>query len=297
MTKILAGLFAAIISTANADNYEGYDSSIEGIGLWWLDAGDNVVRSLRFGEHPEFAIYCDGKNKLFIYEQSATGYACKTESWTERRDNQWANPTPPDHTTMRRIIDRASQDKYGDAGQSEYVVLLRNLKLDSQGIFTVSKIKLVRGPWVMSHPSQRDLTESGKIAAINLKKILREKGNTYKSVIRYSNNQIRKVASRTRNETYSLKIESRGSEVILIPTLYEFQPLGGDLISTVVLHQNERYKFLGHLFGCLLSVGADLDADDFPEVIVENCDNSEGQSIQYVKLFPKIKTLIHYLHN
>jgi hypothetical protein len=294
-------LFLLAVWGARADNYEGYESSIDGVGLWWLDADEAVLRRLRFGENPEFAIYCDGKNKLFIYELSSQGFTCKTEHWSEllgwQNNEPWKIHDLSDKKKLLQTIELAKNDNHSNAGESEYFVSLPNVKIKSQGIFTVSKTKLVRGSWSVSAPTKDELGSSMKIAMQNLKSVHREKDYTYKSVFKYSNKGIKNLAGRQTAETYTLKIRSGGTEIILVPSLYEFQPLGGELISSVVLHDHDSYRFVGHIYGCLLSVGADLDSDGVPEVILENCDNSEGQSIKYVKLVPEIKSLVSYSHN
>lgn len=296
VTSIFTLLLVFAVSFANADNYEGYKSSIDGIGLWWLGRGDNAIQRLRFGESPEFAIYCDGKNKLFIYEQSTKGYICKTESWRELVEGQWSEHDLSDKKKLLRTIELAKKDENNDAGQSEYYVSLRNLKVDSEGIFTVSKNKLVRGRWVESSPTRDDLEQSKKIALLHIKEVHRENNNSYKSVIGYSNEKIKKLAFRNNAETYTLKLRAGDTEIILLPTLYESEQ-EGDLISTVVLHEHDSYSFVGHIYGCLLSVGADIDSDGFPEIILENCYSSESQRINYIKIFPEIKNLISYDHN
>lgn len=306
--KLLLAVLTVAVSGANADNYEGYVSHIEGVGLWWLDYGltedqrtklgasEIVLKRLRFGENPEFASFCDGKNKLFIYEKAGESFPCKTEYWQTHDGNGWKSFSPSDKT-MLRTIERAKKDRYSPEGQSEYFVSIRNLEIDSQRIFTVSKTRPSRGSWNVSTPTKVDLESSTKLAAFNIKNIHREKGYTYKSVLGYSNKDIKKLASRGGTETYTLKLQGKNKEVILLPTLYEFMDQGGDLISTVVLREHGSYRFIGHVYGCLLSVGADLDSDGIPEVILESCENGEGVTINYIKLFPKIKSLISYEHS
>jgi hypothetical protein len=202
---------------------------------------------------------------------------------------------------MTQNIEIAKRDKNSEAAEEKYFVLLRGLKIDRQGIFTVSKVPLIRGGWTVSSPTDEDIRQSSKIASSNLPKIQREKdeslGYSYKPVLGYGDKEIKEIASREKTETYTLKIKNQNTEIILLPTLYEVQTLGGDLISTVILRKDDKYRFLGHIRGCLLSVGADVDSDGFPEVITENCDSSESQQIQYQKIFPEIKYLIRYSHS
>lgn len=318
--NIFAAFLAATVSFANADNYEGYESSIEGVGLWWLETssvvgvvknassqwltqaadrdGHLVIRSLRFGDNSEFAIFCNGNNKVFIYEKAGNGYVCKTVAWGEQVDGEFImhDLSSSSMEKMRHVIELAKKDKHSDAGQSRYFVSLRDLKVESQRIFSVSKNKLVRGNWIESVLTQDELNQSKKIASLHIKDVHREKDNNYKTVIGFNNEEIKNIASREKAETYTLKIKAGDIEIILLPTLYE-SAQEGNLITTVVLHEHDTYRFLGHIYGCLLSVGADIDSDGFPEVILENCYSSESQRIDYIKIYPEIKDLISYSHS
>jgi hypothetical protein len=305
--NIFTVLLIAYASFANADNYEGYKSSIEGIGLLWLNGGwvtggDDMSIRFIFGENSEFATYCDGKNKLYIYEKSANGFVCNVKSWEEWRGysagsaSTWETHDASDKGKILRTIELAKKDKYSDAGQSEYYVSLSNLKVDAPGIYTVSKNKLERGSWVASAPTQDELKQTQELASLHIKDVHRDKDNRYKSVMGYSNEKIKELASREKSETYTLKIKVGDSEIIIFPTLYQ-SGQEGDLISTVVLHEHGNYSFIGHVYGCLLSVGADIDSDGFPEIIFENCYSTESQRIKYIKVYPEIKNLISYDHS
>lgn len=297
-------ILALTVSAAKADNYEGYVSGIEGIGLWSLDSVNQVappisgivIKRLRFSENPEFAIYCDGKNKLFIFEKAGKAFHCKTEYWQTYDGNEWKRFSPSDKA-MLRTIELAKKDKDSIEASSEYFVSLRNLKINSQGMFTISKKRLLRGDWGVSTPTKRDVEWATKIATFNMKNFKRIQGYTYKSILGYSNKAIKNITNREGIETYTLKLQGRNTEVILLPTFYEFQDQGGDLVSTVISREHGSYRFIGHVYGCLLSVGADLDSDGFPEVMLESCENGEGMTINYIKIFPKIKSLVYYEHS
>jgi hypothetical protein len=144
-----------------------------------------------------------------------------------------------------------------------------------------------------------------EVARANYAKIKHpvQEGDKTERVLGYSDSRLGKMAERIvsrggevvpRKERYTVKIAARGVEIFLIPTRYQYEALGGELVSTVVLKQDGQYRFHGHLAGCLLSVGADLDGDGIPEIIMETCDNNEGKSDDYIKLYPAIKPLMFY---
>jgi len=311
-------------TVTNADNYEGYSSRIEGIGLWWLEYSfteqekarfgttDIVVRRLRFGENPEFAIYCNGTNKLYIYEMSSQGFTCKLEYLEEWQGwdakEKWSYIDRPGKKKLLQLIELAREDKQGNARESQYYVSLGKMKIKSPGIFTVSKRKLERGNWAASFPKKEDLRTAKNIALENYKQISAKNSHFDKieTVIGYDDSRIVKMAERYegslgevkyKKEKYTVKISTPNIEIILLPTQYQYKALGGELVSTVVLKKDGDYSFLGHVPGCMLSVGADLDADGVPEIIMQNCANSEGTSITYFKLYPTIKPLVVYEHN
>lgn len=285
-------MLAFTASAARADSYEGYKSTSEGIGLWWLNPGTKVIKRLRFGENPEFAAYCDGRNKLFIYEMANEAFTCMTE-WNGKKMESF---DPTDMKKMLNTIKLAKKDKYSEEAESEYLVSLQNLKVSSKGVFTVSKTKLLHGSWDVSAPTKDEFESSSKHAILNLKNIQRDKHFTYKSVLGYDNKNIGKLVEKLRDEAYTVKIQTENLKIILLPTLYESsKEQSGDIIFTVVAHDQDGYRFIGHVHGCLLTVGADIDSDGVPEIILENC-NSGGLSlsIDYIKLFPKLKTIISF---
>lgn len=313
---------------SNADNYEGYKSKIEGIGLWWLQPqsvniigpGDYVTRTLRFGENPEFAKFCDGKNMLYVYELGQKGFYCRNVKLVNNKGGervylagggsfQRLEIVDIDEADKKRIlkgIESAEKDRNSEVGEGRYTVLLAGLKLDSQGFYTVSKEKLVPGSWSVSTPTKEDVNAAKNIASKSYKQIETKASyiDKVESVIGYDDARIVKMAERFENdsigsykqERYTVKISSRDIEIILLPTQYQFMALGGELVSSVVLKRDGNYSLVGHVSGCMRSVGADIDADGIPEIIMENCANTESLGISYYKIFPTIKPLISYSH-
>lgn len=285
-------MLAFTASAARADAYEGYKSTIEGIGLWWLVPGAQGVKRLRFGENPEFAVYCDGRNKLFIYEMANEAFTCMTE-WNGKKMESF------DSTDMKKMLNTiklAKRDKYSEGAETEYFVSLQNVKVSSKGFFTVSKTKLLHGSWDVTAPTKDEFESSAKHATLNLESIQRDNHFTYKSVLGYDNKNIGKLVERHRDEAYTVKIQTENLKIILLPTLFESsKEQSGDIIFTVVAHDQDGFRFIGHVHGCLLTVGADIDSDGVPEVILENC-NSGGlsSSVDYIKLFPKLKSIISF---
>jgi hypothetical protein len=286
-------------SVANAISYEGYKSKVEGVGLWKLfnmsylyNKGSDAACVLRFDEHPELAGFCDGKNKLYIYEKGQQGFICETVDRKETLKN----------------VELAKKKKDNEEGQSvsyqkEYVVLLKGLNLDlTGGIYTVSNKRLGQGEWTVAAPTKDEKKSSAKIASDNQKKIHSEISATsadYKpeSLIGYSDKRLREIKNEERipenKEGYTLKITTHSIDIIIIPTLYVRDDGCCDIISTVVLKKNNAYTYLGHISGWLRSVGADIDSDGVPEVITQHCGCLEScDSIQYIKIYPVIKDLI-----
>ncbi len=306
---VLGVLLVLSALSARADNYAGYKSTIEGVGLWALQTyanesgGRQTSERLRFGENPEYAVYCDGKNKLFIYEIPSKGFICRTVYVNEYRNEggenepPWKSVDPFDQANVLRLIARAKADKGSSEARSEYAISLDELQIENERILTVSKMRLERGIWIESAPSKSELRRSREIALANVRKIHREQGALYKVVVGFGNEQIRRIAERTEARMYSLKIKTKEFDFFLIPTLFESDDAGGDLISTIVLRDKKRFSFVGHVRGCLLSVGADIDADGLPEVMLENCFNAFSQRVDYIKIFPVIKTLMTYSHS
>lgn len=283
---------------ARADNAEGYESKIEGVGLWFLHEGNNPVRFLRFGENPEYAAYCDGKNSLYIYEKASAGFPCKTEYWEQYQGNAgWEKGEPykrrsPKKKELIQIVEQAQRDRYSDAGESKYYVSLQGLSLKEFGIYTVSKTKLLLGNWRKAPLSGEDIRHSQKLANAHIKEISREQDLQYVTVIGLNN---KKLEEKTTCSSGQLKIDTERVSIILIPTLFDDGPVA-EITSSVIAKDGNGYRFIGHIIGCLHSIGADLDSDGIPEVLMRT-ESTESIGFGYYKVFPKIRHLIGYFHS
>lgn len=304
LTKILIALIFLTASAADADNYEGYHSSLKDIGIWRLDTDNTgkTIRRLSFAENPEFALFCDGAHAVFIYELPAGEYLCKTEYYIEPPQaeysaQQYKTHLAPTAEELRNTINQARENPNSAAAEAQYFVSLHNPSIKFGDIYTVSKTKLTHGNWLISQPTKSELAAAIKLAAQKLPMIPRESGYTYKSILGYSNTGIKRLYGRDNVKNQTLKIRAGDKTIIIIPSLYIHDGMGGDLFSTIIAQDQQRFRFIGHAVGCLRSVGADLDYDGFPEVILETCEPGEGITISYVKLFPELKTLIFYEHN
>jgi hypothetical protein len=175
-------------------------------------------------------------------------------------------------------------------------VTLPNLTLDSSERFlTISKTRLPHGDWTLVPLSNEDLQLSARISSGHAKEIVRNEYFEYKSVIGKSDAEIRTLVGL--DSLASLKIRSESLEIILLPTLHQFSDGSADLISTVIAHDKSGYRFIGHVEGCVMSVGADLDGDGLPEVIIQNCDSDSmglSKRVNYMKLYPAIKSIMSF---
>lgn len=311
-------LFVAPLSIA--DTYEGYKSEVEGVGLWMLQYSftqaqrerlgttDIVIRRHKFGDTPEYATYCDGKNKLFVYEMNSQGFPCKLDYWDERQawgsEETWKSIDPADKEKLLRTIDLAKKDKNSQAAQSEYYVSLLGLKLAKPGMYTVSMKPLQRGDWTTVKPTPEDLKASKQIATEHRGKFA--SGPNTRSLLDVGNAEQMKGLhaehAKYINTVKTLKLAKGDSAIILLPTLYYSDaPLNtvgeeGSLITTVVMYEKGKYRLIGHLVGCSLSIGPDIDQDGVPEVLVDNCFSAFTGSVRYVKLVPQLKDIIVYSH-
>lgn len=285
-----------------ADNYEGYESHRPGVGLWYFYPADDseFTVSLHFGLNPEFALHCDGKHKLYVYEIPNQSFTCLVKNWSgsERSPD---SPIPISHEgfdakAMLEQVRLAQKRGSSETDEATYSVAIKGLHVREPGIFTVSKTRLIHGNWNINNLDSEEYAAASSLAQQNLKLIKRQKGVEYKSVIGYSNAGIRKLGSREKVERYTVKISTEKTTIILMPTLY-YSDNDGDLISTVIQRDVDGYHFIGHVAGCLLSVGADIDGDGFPEVIMEECYGFEGTDIRYFKLAPQVRQLIIYSHS
>ncbi len=69
---------ASLASTASPPG--SYSSNVDGVGLWSLYSFDNSSAGMTLeGERNDpFIEYCNGKNKIYIYELDSRGYICES---------------------------------------------------------------------------------------------------------------------------------------------------------------------------------------------------------------------------
>jgi len=139
-------------SVGNAISEMGYTSKIDGVGLWLIE--DNNKTKLNYAENPEFAMFCEGKNKLYIYEKDQQCFVCKTVKWDEVK-KEYTDLNASDRKEMLKDIELAKKDKYSGSGQKNYTVLLFGFK--GKGFYTVSKKRLIQSKWTVSPPTEDEM--------------------------------------------------------------------------------------------------------------------------------------------
>jgi hypothetical protein len=313
---LLSLIFLSFVTPSIADNYEGYTSEIEGVGVWWLQYGlmqyqekrfgtrDIVLRRLTFGENPEFATYCDGKNKLFVFEKNSQGFTCKLEYWLEWQSSNDTDPwkiiEPSEREKVVQTIALAKKDKYSDAGQSEYYVSLIGMKLDHVGhggVYTVSKTPFSQESWKIESLSPaviRELQELAKDKLIVPKTFRLLVGN------KLDRQQFEGSIGSGDIEKIAIKIKGNPVDILIAPfavgVVGDVDGGKTTVVAAVFVRSGESLKFIGKFDGSLIRVGPDIDHDGLPELIVDD-SLDYSQEINYYKVHPTMRVLMAYKHS
>lgn len=297
----LTSLFFA--SQSSADSYLGYKTSIDGFGLWELydlpgaTQGSHLGYSLSLLEHPEVALYCNGKNKLYIFEHPNIEFTCKTEVLYTLENGANIEVNSPSEERLLAELRQNKKDSDHSNG-AFYLVSLNNkdIKVSTSGFSTISRKALLSATSKISTPSKEELKSIHKLVIDEMNKTANYSDPNYKIILGYTNAQINSLSLREKGN-YTLKISHNDLDVFIVPALYELSGLGGDMTSIVIARTGKTDKVVGTLEGCILSIGADVDSDEIPELIVENCDSSESEVVTYTSIFPSVSSFLTYEHN
>lgn len=295
---------ALTAALAHADNHEGYHSEIPGVGLWFLqpsfseDAQNTsnigVFRRLDLAENPEFFGYCNGKNKLFLLEMNGHPVVCETRYWERSTPNGWERHDLPPLSKIGAM--RIPPKLQGLQDKIQYFVSLHDLALSESRLYTVSKKALAPHDWTVDSVSAGELRELSPFLAASIKRVMRHKDLSYRDVSHDVDRDIQKLANRPGTERYQRKFTSPGTDLFLLPMVYETHEIGGDLLSAVFLKTQGTIRQIGIVRGCLISDVVDVDTDGVPELLLETCENFEGVTVSYVKVLPSVRTLVSYSH-
>jgi hypothetical protein len=258
-----SALFSLTLITfsANADNFVKHTSSVDGIGLWWLGR-DNPAASDVFqnGESGSFVSYCNGKNRVYIYELGSKDFACRSR---KNGKEDWEK----DFTYTIEVLGAESElNNMGD-------------------IYTVSKRKIEQTDWKVSPLTMSEIDTIRNMALTHVHRKSDRTGYKYQSIV-------------GKRLDLAKKISVNSIEIMIVPTEH-IEGLDGndsDVMSTVFAKIGGATKYLGSMTGCLKRIGADIDGDGIPDVLTDSCEASESQFFQYFKIYPVVKKMIQYSH-
>ena len=116
-------LFVLVSLASTASPPGSYLSNIDGVGLWSLYSHDNSSAGMTLEGEPNntFVEYCNGKNKIYIYEIDSRGYICEAQKTYEEYEG-------------RQIF-------YGS------YITVKGLSEKLNGVYTVSKYPIKKKGW------------------------------------------------------------------------------------------------------------------------------------------------------
>ena len=258
---LLCALFAGLFSL-NA-SAKGYDS------ISFFDKGDVAVWSfydeftgVSFESDRKvdlFVNHCNGKNKVYIYELGSRGFLCQSQYNDEQR-------------TYRLELLQAPK---------KYLPL---------GVVTASLRKIPQQKWIVSAPNKEELKATRAIAKKHKTKPLTPTECENEPWNGICSEDISSALGKY--SKYEKKLKLKNFELFIIPSERIENGVGWDISSAVIAKEAGLYRYIGKFEGCLINQPVDIDGDNIPELMTELCENDEGSSYDYLKIYPKIKLLV-----
>jgi hypothetical protein len=271
------GVFFA--GQCNADNGTTHSSKINGVSLFWMflsaDTPPNDIFEERDGK--DLVEHCNGNNVLHIHELASKGFTCES-----------VKSGLNSHRISILGVNKTDELK------------APHLLPDHQGIYTISKTPLPSQNWKIEPLSEEAIIRLQAMAKNQFKcpsdhpcQIL--SGKQFDRSFQLYEGQVRTA------ELEKLAIAIRGSatDLLIAPIAVELvgDVDGGTAVfdSAVFSKTGNTEKYVGILSGSLIRVGADIDGDGVPEIIVDNSVETT-QMINYHKIHPFIDALVSYKH-
>ena len=266
-----------------------HHSKIDGVAISYLGSiddnvdlpDDNVLHydlgassgAVNTSRNKAFLTRCAKGKNFYIAEYGNMPFVCKTK--------------------FPKVEDLTDQTKHSSftltsASKSKLTALIKPSAAHSE-IHTISFKPLNSYPINFTKLKEKELSFYAKLANANLRKPKKEVGSAN---FKYLPKHVYANYDKTLKQ-FPQKLSLNDNEVIFLPMYYTYSDGGSDLVSAVFIKHNSKVKYAGEMPGCITRLGADVDNDGFPEVITTLCESIEGGSDEYMKVYPKVKSLIY----
>ncbi len=253
---------ASLASTASPPG--SYSSNVDGVGLWSLYSFDNSSAGMTLeGERNDpFIEYCNGKNKIYIYELDSRGYICESRKTYMEYEG-------------RQIF-------------SGYDISVKGVSEKLNGVYTVSKSRIEKNS-LTSEPLSKKEAPIARETAKKFAKQISNRNDSYKSKLVLG---VEACNSPRCSDTYEKKLSLGRTDVMIVPTEYFYmEGSDEDLVSSIIVRESDSYNFLGHISGCFGQL-VDIDGDGVPEIMTKTCQSGLSLHIDYWKIYPEVKLLV-----
>lgn len=276
---VLSGL--CISFQCNADNGVKHVSKVDGVSPMSLFMSANSKPNDLFtdGDEEKLIAHCNGSNKIFVYELGSKAYICNSRFVGKSTDSD-----NKDYEVD--VLGIEESDKNGAPKPIP----------DGQGIYTISIAPIPQKKWEVGSLPQRVIAQLQELSRNKYK--CPEKspcepliGKQYKKGLEAYEGQIESE----KIDNLAIKIRSNSTDLLIAPVAIA---LVGDVdggsvvyISMVFSKTGEALKVLGSFTGSLVRVGADIDQDGLPEIIVDSSVGYSG-TINFFKIHPEVEALM-----
>jgi hypothetical protein len=245
-----------------------------------------------YGDEKALVTYCDGTNKVYIYELGSKEFICKSLDRGKPIDSD-------KHKYEIKIFGIEDGDISGASHlyQNDHGEVV-------EGIYTVSRTLLPQGSWEVKPLPVALIVQLQGVSKDNYK-CPNDKKHPCHLVTgtQFDFEQLKQNRDSNPNfmhadiKKLAIEIKSGPIELLIVPTAIVGGIVDSEaIVSSVFLRTDEIYKFLGSFRGSLIRLGADIDKDGLPELIVNDSSPGYFQQIDYYKIYPRVELLMSYAH-
>lgn len=249
--------------------YPSFYSEIQGVSVFVLSTyDDNFPREGIEGNGNEFIEYCNGKNKIYVLNIPDESFVCEAKE---------------------------------AGGNYEIFINSKDKRLEGKKI--ISKHKIARYSSSRKYPDISELKSIRGILDKRKKHLDKQNFDSINSYIQnlneneYQEEYSRNVDYLSKNTLYkdrhgyTVKINANNVNIIISEVGVDINALGWNFRYAVIKKTDNGYEFIGEIVGCIDDM-QDLDRDGIPEISTSSCENDEGYSNEYWRIYPEVKVVV-----
>lgn len=290
--------------SVQASGFPEFFSSVPGFALWRTDGERNVpLTMLNYGE---YALYCNGRNKVYILEAGNKAYTCKLSMWVELDEKGQQievvmdQRSPELQKRLRQALARAKkydpQNMDNHPWDYHFKLEFPNLPRQEYGAYlTVSKQAFSAPSWESRALSPAEIAQL-KPLVMARKQSLKCKGRAAPCTMIFGVSEKKlktMVAKWVKPQGFYVYVSNGEHSLAMVPVWHEVGQ-GSVITSAIFVKKEGEWRFHTSAQECLVHSRLDLNGDGMPEFLMQECDPGEGEGRAYYQIWPKPKVLLGY---